>query len=171
MSTPTPPGATQPVSRSLMLASWDGLLALGFGSRPGAAGAGHLRHPGGHSAGVAGPVARAAGLFALLLVRVLCWVCGSASGWVSALACFRPRRDRLGRDHRFRPGHAAGAARLALAVAGFALFRLFDIFKPWPISWADRRVKGGLGVMVDDLLAGLATLLLLLLAQQLPLPF
>ncbi len=39
--------------------------------------------------------------------------------------------------------------------AGFVLFRLFDIWKPWPISWADRKVKGGLGIMLDDLLAGL----------------
>lgn len=40
------------------------------------------------------------------------------------------------------------------ALAGFALFRVFDIWKPWPISWLDRRVKGGFGIMVDDLLAG-----------------
>ena len=38
--------------------------------------------------------------------------------------------------------------------AGFVLFRLFDICKPWPISWADRRLKGGLGIMLDDVLAG-----------------
>jgi phosphatidylglycerophosphatase A len=37
--------------------------------------------------------------------------------------------------------------------AGFALFRLFDITKPWPVSWADRQVKGGLGVMLDDVIA------------------
>jgi len=37
---------------------------------------------------------------------------------------------------------------------GFILFRVFDVLKPWPASWADRRVKGGLGVMLDDLLAG-----------------
>ena len=36
----------------------------------------------------------------------------------------------------------------------FALFRLFDIWKPWPISVADRRVKGAVGVMLDDILAG-----------------
>jgi phosphatidylglycerophosphatase A len=35
----------------------------------------------------------------------------------------------------------------------FALFRLFDIWKPLPISWLDATVKGGLGVMLDDLLA------------------
>ena len=38
-------------------------------------------------------------------------------------------------------------------LVGFALFRLFDIWKPWPVSWADQKVKGGLGVMLDDLLA------------------
>ena len=41
---------------------------------------------------------------------------------------------------------------------GFVLFRLFDILKPWPIRWLDRQVKGGLGIMVDDLLAGLFSL-------------
>jgi len=37
---------------------------------------------------------------------------------------------------------------------GFALFRLFDILKPWPIGLADKRVNGGLGIMVDDVIAG-----------------
>jgi phosphatidylglycerophosphatase A len=39
-------------------------------------------------------------------------------------------------------------------LAGFALFRLFDVWKPWPIAWFDRRVKGGFGVMLDDAIAG-----------------
>ncbi|MEY2169799.1 MULTISPECIES: phosphatidylglycerophosphatase A family protein [unclassified Rhodanobacter] len=39
-------------------------------------------------------------------------------------------------------------------VIGFALFRLFDVWKPWPIRVFDRRLKGGLGVMVDDVVAG-----------------
>jgi phosphatidylglycerophosphatase A len=39
-------------------------------------------------------------------------------------------------------------------VAGFVLFRLFDIVKPFPINWLDRHVKGGLGIMLDDALAG-----------------
>jgi phosphatidylglycerophosphatase A len=38
-------------------------------------------------------------------------------------------------------------------VAGFGLFRLFDIWKPWPINWLDRHIQGGLGIMLDDLLA------------------
>jgi phosphatidylglycerophosphatase A len=40
-------------------------------------------------------------------------------------------------------------------LTGFLLFRLFDILKPWPIGWLDRRVPGGLGIMLDDLVAGL----------------
>jgi phosphatidylglycerophosphatase A len=41
-----------------------------------------------------------------------------------------------------------------VALAGFLLFRLFDILKPWPISWIDRW-KTGLGVVLDDVAAGL----------------
>jgi phosphatidylglycerophosphatase A len=42
---------------------------------------------------------------------------------------------------------------ILLYAIGFVLFRVFDIFKPWPVSWADRRIKGGLGIMLDDVLA------------------
>ena len=50
-------------------------------------------------------------------------------------------------------------------LAGFALFRLFDIWKPWPVRWADRELHGGLGAMFDDVLAGVyAAMVLQLLA-------
>ncbi len=39
-------------------------------------------------------------------------------------------------------------------LAGFALFRVFDIWKPWPIRWLDDHVQGGFGIMVDDVVAG-----------------
>lgn len=42
---------------------------------------------------------------------------------------------------------------LALLLA-FLWFRLFDVLKPWPIRWLDKQVHGGLGIMLDDLLAG-----------------
>ena len=51
-------------------------------------------------------------------------------------------------------------------VAGFLLFRLFDIWKPWPIRLLDKGVSGGLGIMVDDLLAGLYALLVLQLSAR-----
>lgn len=40
-------------------------------------------------------------------------------------------------------------------IIGFILFRLFDIYKPWPVNWADRELPGAWGVMMDDVLAGL----------------
>ena len=43
-------------------------------------------------------------------------------------------------------------------VVGFVLFRIFDIFKPWPISFIDKNVHGGLGIMLDDIIAGFAAL-------------
>lgn len=46
-------------------------------------------------------------------------------------------------------------------IAGFVLFRIFDILKPWPIRWIDRRVTGGFGIMLDDVLAGIAAWLCL----------
>ncbi len=46
-------------------------------------------------------------------------------------------------------------------ILGFLLFRLFDIFKPWPIKWVDRKVAGGFGIMLDDVLAGLLAALTL----------
>ncbi len=47
------------------------------------------------------------------------------------------------------------------AIAGFILFRIFDIWKPWPVSWADRYVAGGFGIMLDDVLAALYAMLCL----------
>lgn len=56
-------------------------------------------------------------------------------------------------------------------IAAFFAFRAFDILKPWPIGWADRRVKGGVGVMLDDILAGaMAGASLLLIAEVSPWP-
>lgn len=51
-------------------------------------------------------------------------------------------------------------------IAAIVLFRFFDIIKPWPISWLDRHVGGGTGIMVDDVLAGLMALVCLQLAAQ-----
>lgn len=39
-------------------------------------------------------------------------------------------------------------------VVGFVLFRFFDIIKPWPISWIDKKITGGFGIMLDDVIAG-----------------
>ncbi len=88
------------------------------------------------------------------------------------VVCARHAEYRLGRkDH---PGIVCDeVVGLLLACAslpqdwlwglgGLALFRVFDIAKPWPIPWLEHRFGPGWGVMVDDLMAGLYALVLLL---------
>ena len=95
-----------------------------------------------------GPFALAAA--ALLVVRLGSWSAGATM-----------RRTRSDDPGAIVIDEVAGQWLVLAAVpldllwyaAGFALFRLFDITKPWPVSWADRRVKGGLGVMLDDVIA------------------
>ena len=51
-------------------------------------------------------------------------------------------------------------------LAAFLLFRFFDIFKPWPIRQIDKKISGGFGIMVDDVVAALFTIALLAVAQS-----
>ena len=52
---------------------------------------------------------------------------------------------------------------LTLVLCSFIIFRIFDIFKPWPASYADKKMDGGLGVMLDDVFAGIYTAILIYL--------
>ena len=52
-------------------------------------------------------------------------------------------------------------AHPAAALAGFVLFRFFDILKPFPANWIDNHLHGGLGIMLDDVVAGLYALIVL----------
>ena len=45
-----------------------------------------------------------------------------------------------------------------IALIGFIAFRFFDALKPWPISWFDKNIEGGLGIMLDDIIAALPSL-------------
>jgi phosphatidylglycerophosphatase A len=56
---------------------------------------------------------------------------------------------------------------LVWIAAGFLLFRLLDILKPWPIRWLDRHVKGGFGIMLDDAVAAVPVCILLNLGAHL----
>jgi phosphatidylglycerophosphatase A len=47
----------------------------------------------------------------------------------------------------------------------FVFFRLFDIWKPWPVGWADKNLTGGIGVMTDDAIAGLMAGVVVALAR------
>lgn len=64
----------------------------------------------------------------------------------------------------FLPLAALASASLWLQAIAFALFRLFDIWKPFPIRQVEARVKGGFGVMLDDLLAACYAYLVLVIA-------
>ena len=55
---------------------------------------------------------------------------------------------------------AAPAGWLPVLI-GFILFRLLDAIKPWPISWFDRNINGGLGIMIDDVIAGIIAMALI----------
>lgn len=44
-------------------------------------------------------------------------------------------------------------------ILGFVLFRIFDIFKPFPVSWFDQHIHGGIGIMMDDVIAGIYALI------------
>ena len=88
---------------------------------------------------------------------------------------FRPARALQVHDHPAIVWDEVVAMALVLVLAdgsaaslaaGFALFRVFDIWKPWPIRWFDRHVHGGLGVMLDDLAAAVFAAALLALLQQ-----
>lgn len=60
------------------------------------------------------------------------------------------------------PLHTLGFSWWGLLLA-FVMFRLLDILKPWPISWADKELKGGWGVMLDDVIAGIGAALVVYL--------
>jgi phosphatidylglycerophosphatase A len=51
-------------------------------------------------------------------------------------------------------------------LAAFVLFRFFDIYKPWPIRQLDQKVSGGFGIMIDDILAALFTIIVLAVLQS-----
>ena len=81
----------------------------------------------------------------------------------SWLVCFKADKDTESKDNSFIVIDEVAGMLVALSFIAhdailyffaFLLFRLLDIFKPWPISWVDKNIKGGLGIILDDLIAG-----------------
>lgn len=145
------------------------LLAFGFGS---------------------GAAARAPGTWGSL-VAVPLWYCFSwlpgTIYWLVVLAAFlvgiwlcgKTAADLKVHDHEgivwdefvgmwialgLFPGQLIGV------LMAFLLFRLFDVVKPWPISWLDERMPGGLGIMIDDVVAGFMALVCLFVIDHWLLP-
>ena len=109
-------------------------------------------------------VARAGGSVGLVIAAAVIFAAG---WWAAAIVA-----ARLGDDPQIVVVDEAAGQFLTLAAApldlwhfaaGFALFRLFDITKPWPVGWADRNIHGGFGCMFDDVLAAIYAALVLLL--------
>ena len=82
----------------------------------------------------------------------------------SWLICSQASQDSDAKDHSAIVIDEVAGMLVALSFVSheiiiflwtFLLFRLFDIWKPWPISLADKNVEGGLGILLDDLIAGL----------------
>ncbi|MCB5225748.1 phosphatidylglycerophosphatase A [Alishewanella sp. 16-MA] len=142
------------------LGKWQHFLALGFGS---------------------GLAPKAPGTFGTLAALPLVWLLSLAGqAWLllfilfgsllGIYVCGKAAADVGEHDHgAIVWDEIIGFALTMLLVPiswqslllGFILFRLFDILKPWPISWFDRRVHGGFGIMLDDLLAALPALAIL----------
>ena len=142
------------------------LLAAGFGSGLAAKG------PGTAGTVVGVIVYLLLSELALLPYIVVCSVLFIAGVWI----CGRAAQDLNSHDHPsivydevvgYLITMIAIPAQWPWIVAGFILFRVFDIIKPWPISVLDRRVKGGFGIMIDDVLAALFALALLHTARWL----
>lgn len=86
------------------------------------------------------------------------WVCGESARRIGVHDHSGIVWDEIAAMYLILIFVPVSAAAWALA---FALFRLFDIWKPWPIRELDHRLHGGLGIMLDDLVAALYTALLL----------
>jgi phosphatidylglycerophosphatase A len=143
-----------------LLASPVQFLAFGFGS--------------GLAPRAPGTFGTLAGLLPYLLLSRLSWESYAAVVFLAALAgiaiCGRASRELGVHDHGgivWDEFVGLWIALFALPVeplwtlGGFLAFRAFDILKPWPISWLDRRVSGGLGIMIDDIVAGILACALL----------
>lgn len=144
-----------PAQRRLLMSSPAGWIACGLGS--------------GLTAVAQGTAGSAAAILPWLLLRHLPWpwylLVIVATFALGVWACNVAGRALGVDDHRslvideFVGQWIAllpviGVAPWWTVLAGFVLFRLFDVWKPWPIGWLDRHLKGGLGVMVDDVVAG-----------------
>lgn len=158
--------ATRKQARQVALRTPSGIVAFGFGS--------------GLSPFAAGTVGTAAAMLLWLPLAGIATGPGLAliaTGFVMGVLVSGRASRALGvHDHGgividefvaiwlvllFTPSH------WAWWLAAFVVFRAFDILKPWPISWLDRRVTGGLGIMIDDVVAAGYALAVLELGSRL----
>lgn len=120
-------------------------------------------------------------LITMLSCLVGVWICGRTSElmqghddphivwdeWAGIWITLLPFSYMISVAENFWQDIAQSSSMIALIIA-FVLFRFFDIIKPPPIGWADKKVAGGLGIMLDDIIAGVmaaAVWLIIMLAM------
>ena len=92
----------------------------------------------------------------LLMSLVGIYICGKTARIMRVHDDGRIVWDEFaGQSITFLPLIYIGQMNWLWALAGFGLFRLFDVWKPWPIRVIDRQVGGGFGIMFDDIIAGI----------------
>ena len=154
-------GKNQLTAREIML---DPVLCLAFGFGSGLA----KKAPGTFGTVAAVPIYLLLMQTNLFIYSVATAVCTVVGIWICGVAA-----DKLG-EHDFGGIVWDEIAGLLITmwfvafswqnlVIGFVLFRIFDIIKPWPIKWVDQQVQGGLGIMLDDVIAGIFAGLVLML--------
>ena len=83
------------------------------------------------------------------------WICGKTAEIIHVHDDGRIVWDEFaGQSITFLPLIYLQQISWTSVLIGFALFRLFDVWKPWPIRVVDQQVQGGFGIMLDDLIAG-----------------
>lgn len=100
----------------------------------------------------------------IIMSLVGIWICGRTADLMGVHDDGRIVWDEFaGQSITFLPLLYLNEMSWTWALVGFALFRLFDVWKPWPIRVIDRQVDGGFGIMLDDIIAGLWAALCILL--------
>ena len=100
----------------------------------------------------------------IIMSLVGIWICGRTADLMGVHDDGRIVWDEFaGQSITFLPLLYLNEMSWTWALVGFALFRLFDVWKPWPIRVIDRQIDGGFGIMLDDIIAGLWAALCILL--------
>lgn len=96
-------------------------------------------------------------LIAIIIMSIIgIYICGQTAKVMGVHDDGRIVWDEFaGQSISFLPLIFLGKMNLLWALIGFVLFRIFDIWKPWPIRVIDRQIGGGFGIMFDDIIAGL----------------
>ena len=102
-------------------------------------------------------------ILALTIFALGCWAAGV---YVRRLGREDPQQVVIDEVAGQMLALAAAPRGLAGFAVAFALFRAFDVLKPFPVGWCDRNVHGGLGVMLDDMAAGIYVFIIMIIGTN-----